>query len=106
MDEEGLKCGNVLDVVPKILGNIVRIVVLIQNLGGFHLKRRRIKMRCYCCNNILKPSEAVRRFKESLAFTEMCNTCLGTISDDVETVEGQAEDEELFDDDGNPVEEE
>jgi hypothetical protein len=55
-------------------------------------------MRCYCCNTILKPSEATRKFKESGVFTEMCNTCLGTISDEVETVEGEAQDEDHFDD--------
>lgn len=60
--------------------------------------------RCYCCNNILKPSEATRRFKESGAYTEMCNICLGTIAE-VDTVEGEATDDDLFDDDGNPVEE-
>jgi len=62
-------------------------------------------MRCYCCNTILKPSESTRKFKESGSFTEMCNTCLGTISDDVETVEGEAQDEDLFDDDGSPISE-
>jgi hypothetical protein len=61
--------------------------------------------RCYCCNHILKPSEATRKFKESGVYTEMCNTCLGTIDDSVETVEGEAVDEELFDDLGNPLEE-
>ena len=62
-------------------------------------------MRCYCCNNILKPSEATRRFKESGVYTEMCNTCLGTITE-IDTVEGEALDEDLFDDLGNPLEEE
>jgi hypothetical protein len=36
----------------------------------------------------------------------MCDTCLVTISDDVETVEGEGTDEDLFDNDGNPVEDE
>lgn len=62
-------------------------------------------MRCYCCNNILKPSESTRRFKESGAYTEMCNVCLGTITE-VDTIEGEATDEDLFDEDGNPLEEE
>ena len=60
--------------------------------------------RCYCCNNILMPSEMARKFKESGAPTEMCNTCLGTITE-IDTVEGEAMDEELFDEDGNPLEE-
>ena len=59
--------------------------------------------RCYCCNKILKPSEATRKFKESGVFTDMCNECLGTIAE-VETVDGLGEDEDLFDDEGNPVE--
>lgn len=63
--------------------------------------------RCFCCNVILKPSEATRKFKESGAPTEMCNKCLDTISDEgVDTVEGVVEDEELFDDLGNPLEQE
>jgi hypothetical protein len=33
----------------------------------------------------------------------MCNTCLGTIAE-VDTIEGEATDEDLFDDDGNPRE--
>jgi hypothetical protein len=60
-------------------------------------------MRCYCCNNLLKPSEATRRFADSGAYTEMCDKCLGTISD-IDTVEGEGTDEDLFDDDGNPIE--
>jgi hypothetical protein len=34
----------------------------------------------------------------------MCDKCLNEISDDVETIEGEALDEQLFDDEGNPVE--
>ena len=59
-------------------------------------------MRCYCCDRILKPSESTRKFKESQAYTDMCDGCLSTISDDVETVEGEGTDDELFDEDGNP----
>lgn len=59
-------------------------------------------MRCYACNNILKPSEATRRFKDSGSFTEMCNPCLGTIAE-VDTVDGEATDEDLFDDEGDPI---
>ncbi len=62
-------------------------------------------MRCYCCNNLLTPQESVRRFKESGTFTDMCNGCLGEISDDVDTVDGDNPEEELFDDDGNPRDE-
>lgn len=62
-------------------------------------------MRCYCCNNPLSSAESTRRFKESGNFTDMCGPCLSTISD-LETVEGQADEDDLFDEDGNPVEEE
>lgn len=60
-------------------------------------------MRCYCCDNILTTQEATRKFSHSGVFTEMCNTCLGTIA--VDTTEGEDfhEDEELFDDEGNPI---
>lgn len=61
-----------------------------------------LKIRCYCCNKILKPSESTRRFKESDTFTDMCDECLSTISD-IDTIEGEGNDEELFDDDGNPI---
>lgn len=59
-------------------------------------------MRCYCCNNILKPSETTRRFKESGVYTEMCDGCLTTIAD-VDTIDGEGTDDELFDDYGNPM---
>jgi len=42
-------------------------------------------MRCYCCNVILTPQEATRRFVKSGEFVDMCNTCLATISDDADT---------------------
>jgi hypothetical protein len=62
-------------------------------------------MRCYCCNNPLSGVESTRRFKESNEFTDMCDACLATIlNDNLETVEGNAEDDDLFDEDGNPVE--
>lgn len=60
-------------------------------------------MKCYCCDHILTTQESTRKFKESGNYTEMCTTCLNTISD-IETEEGM--DEELFDDDdGNSIEE-
>lgn len=65
-------------------------------------------MRCYCCGNILTTQESVRRFRDSGTYTEMCNKCLSTITDDSDalaTIDGLAEDEELFDDYGNPLEE-
>lgn len=59
-------------------------------------------MRCYCCNNLLTPQQATRKFKLSGVYVDMCDVCLNTI--DVETEEGVGvpEDEELFDDEGNP----
>lgn len=59
--------------------------------------------RCYCCNRILTTQESVRRFKDSGEFTEMCDTCLSEIAD-IPTVEGEGGEDELFDDEGNPVE--
>ena len=52
--------------------------------------------RCVCCNAILTPSESVRRFKESQEFVDMCNKCLSTISDDVQVVDGDADDEDDY----------
>lgn len=45
-------------------------------------------MRCECCNKVLSSQEATRRFKGSDTFVDMCNKCLDTISDEVETTEG------------------
>jgi len=50
-------------------------------------------MRCSCCNTILSPQESTRKFKESGTYVDMCNKCLATISDDVDTVDGYAPDE-------------
>lgn len=55
-------------------------------------------MRCAACNVILTTSESVRRFKNSGAFVDLCNKCLSTISDDVQTVDGEADDERDDDD--------
>lgn len=38
-------------------------------------------------------------------FTEMCDACLSTITE-IETIEGEVTDEDLFDEDGNPIEDE
>jgi hypothetical protein len=51
-------------------------------------------MRCAACNVILTTSESVRRFKNSGDFVDLCNKCLSTISEDVETVDGEAHDED------------
>ena len=56
-------------------------------------------MRCSCCNVILTPAESVRRFKESGEFVDMCTKCLSTISDDVDTTEGNVPDGEEDDED-------
>ena len=50
--------------------------------------------RCYACDKPLSNKESVRRFKDSLDFVDLCNECLGTISDSVPYVEGHADDEE------------
>jgi hypothetical protein len=59
-------------------------------------------MRCSACNVILTTSESVRRFKDSGEFVDLCNKCLSTISDDVQTVEGIASEEEEYTDDNYP----
>lgn len=51
-------------------------------------------MRCEACNTALTTSEAVRRFKKSHEFVDLCNKCLSTISEDITVVEGKASDEE------------
>lgn len=65
-------------------------------------------MRCYCCNTILRPSEATRRFKPTEFspgdYTDMCDQCLSEIAE-IDTVDGEGSDEDLFDDDGNPTDE-
>ena len=48
-------------------------------------------MRCYCCNKQLSDREATRRFTESEEFVDMCDTCLGTIEDEVDVSEGYTE---------------
>lgn len=62
-------------------------------------------MRCYCCDNLLTPQQATRKFKESEEYTDMCDKCLNEIVDyDLDTVDGEACDEDLFDANGDPVE--
>lgn len=53
--------------------------------------------RCYCCNKILNAQESTRRFKESNTFVDMCNECLGTISDDVDVTDGYQEGDDGYD---------
>jgi len=51
-------------------------------------------MKCQCCDVILTTQESVRKFRNSGEYVDMCNKCLSTISDDVNVVEGDAEDED------------
>jgi hypothetical protein len=51
-------------------------------------------MKCSCCDVILTTAESVRKFKGSGQYVDMCNKCLATISDDVDTVDGVAAEEE------------
>lgn len=46
-------------------------------------------MRCTCCNRILDTQESTRKFAGSGTYVDMCNTCLSTIEDDVETIDGE-----------------
>lgn len=50
-------------------------------------------MRCYCCNKILTTQEATRKFSSG-EFTDMCNPCLNTIQDDVNTEDSLYDKEE------------
>lgn len=43
-------------------------------------------MRCIACDHILTDYEATRRFRESKSFVELCNTCVGTIANEVEFI--------------------
>lgn len=56
-------------------------------------------MKCYACDHILTPQESTRKFKLSGEYTDMCNQCLKTIDDGIETVDStsigdDADDEE------------
>lgn len=42
-------------------------------------------MRCECCNKILTPQEATRKFKLSGTYTDTCSACLATM--DVATID-------------------
>jgi hypothetical protein len=50
-------------------------------------------MKCSCCDVILTTQESVRKFRNSGEYVDMCNKCLSTISDDVQVVDGDADDE-------------
>lgn len=56
-------------------------------------------MKCQCCDKILSTQEATRRFKESNTFVDMCNKCLATIDDTIETVDSKTLNENDYDDD-------
>jgi hypothetical protein len=51
-------------------------------------------MRCQACNVILNTQESTRRFKGSGEFVDLCNKCLGTINDDVQTTDGNCEEDD------------
>ena len=59
-------------------------------------------MRCYCCDVILKTSEAVAQFKSG-AYTEMCNKCIREADLQNQVVSKDVE-EEVFDDNELDVE--
>ncbi len=54
-------------------------------------------MRCTCCNRILDTQESTRKFAGSGTYVDMCNTCLATIEDDVETIDGEHYEDEKED---------
>lgn len=53
--------------------------------------------RCVACNRILDNQESTRKFAGSGEYVDMCNTCLGTIEDDVDTIDGEHYDDEKAD---------
>lgn len=55
-------------------------------------------MRCYSCNKALSTQESTRRFKESNTFVDLCNGCLSTIDDSVETVDSISLEDDEYDD--------
>ena len=57
-------------------------------------------MKCYCCDKILSTQESVRRFKETGAFVDMCNTCLSTIDDEIEVVDSPHLSDDEYDEEG------
>lgn len=52
-------------------------------------------MRCSCCDVILTPQESVRKFRDSLNYTDTCTRCLRDIP--VPTVEGNTFSEDTLD---------
>jgi hypothetical protein len=40
-------------------------------------------MRCYCCNRALSDYESTRKVRGTEEYADMCNSCIGTISDQV-----------------------
>lgn len=55
-------------------------------------------MRCICCDVRLSPKESCTKFKESGNYTEMCSSCLKTISE-VSTVSPNRDFSKYEDDD-------
>lgn len=53
-------------------------------------------MRCYCCNEILSPSETRTKFKGSGTFAETCKKCLETMDTPVFEVDDSFEDEDII----------
>lgn len=56
-------------------------------------------MKCQACDKILSTQEATRRFKESNVFVDLCNKCLATIDDTIETVDSKNLGDDDYDDD-------
>ena len=54
-------------------------------------------MRCQACNKALSTQESVRRFKESFTFVDLCNGCLATIDDSVETIDSDNLEDDEYD---------
>ncbi len=64
-------------------------------------------MRCYCCQRLLNDFESTRKSKTTGEYLDMCNACVGSVQDQLETIdrtdlsEGDVPDEEIMFDDAN-----
>ena len=58
-------------------------------------------MRCYCCQRLLNDFESTRKSKTTGEYLDMCNACVASVSDQLETMdrddfnEGDVPDEEI-----------
>jgi len=54
-------------------------------------------MRCECCNRALSNQESTSKFLSG-EYTNMCNKCLSTIEEDVQTMDSDIDGEDIEED--------